>query len=183
MKTILFALFILLLAGGCASERYYTTYDYNFMHERNNVLIHGEGGTVPNAYVLVGETEFHFRLGTGGGRIQPYKKNLYTGGEYWLYLGVQPLDTQIKSVKTITLKRVTIRVGDDEFNMIKRISDIVPGITTRRIHYRRKGNAGSGIHWHIGYKKNSHSYQMVECINIFAKDSNENGKENRGRDE
>jgi hypothetical protein len=127
---------ILLLTGSCATtERYYTSYDYDFMHERNNIQIHGEGGTVPNPYVLVGETEFHFDFLTLGGRIQPYIGKPYQGGEYSLSISVKPQDSQVKSVKTVTLNRIMIRAGDNEFNMPERIYHITPDIITNTGYY------------------------------------------------
>jgi hypothetical protein len=126
-KTPPLVLLIPLLAGSCATEQYYISYDYNFMHESNNVLIYGEGGTVPNPYVLVGETEFHFDFLTMGGHAHSPRQ----GGEYSLSVSVKPRNSLVKSVKTITLNRITIRAGDNEFNMIEKIYYINPNLITK----------------------------------------------------
>jgi len=101
------------------------------MHERNNVRIHGEGGTVPNAYVLEGETEFHFRLLTQGGHPHGNRE----GGEYSLGISVKPRDSHVMFLKTVTLNRITIRAGDNEFNMIDKIYIITPDIITKAGYY------------------------------------------------
>ena len=123
-KTLSLALLILFLTGSCATERYYISYDYNFMHEMNNVRIYGEGGTIPNPYVLEDETEFHFSLLTGGGGAHSPRQ----GGEYSLSVFVKPQDSRVKSVKTITLNRIAIRAGDNDFNMIEKIYYINPNL-------------------------------------------------------
>jgi hypothetical protein len=101
------------------------------MHKKNNVLIHGKGGTVPRPYVLAGETEFHFKLLTLGGHPHSSRQ----GGEYSLSVTVEPQNSLVKSVKTITLNRITIRAGDNEFNMIERIYFITPDLISKTGYY------------------------------------------------
>jgi len=124
-KTLLwFILPVLPLFGNCTTSYTYYHDGYNF--ENNDVLIDNYGETYACPFVILDDnTKIFFDLYT---RSQITKGNRLRIGGVEPYLCIKS-KYHFKSIKTVTLNKVTIQAGNNEFNIIEEVNKISIMIT------------------------------------------------------